>query len=405
MNLRTTWILALLLCGELLFSQDLVQWRGPNRDGKYPGTDLLKVWPETGPSLLWHFEGLGEGHASATVTGSRIYTAGTLDGTGYVFCLSADGKLVWKVPYGPEWVESWPGSRSTPLYYKGKLYLVSGFGNLVCLDAASGKLHWKADLLKEYNGRNIQWGITENLLVEGNKLFCTPGGTEHNIIALDPDTGKLIWSSPGNGEPSAYCSPALIRLPARTILVTHTASSILGIDTRDGKLLWRHPQPNKYSVHANTPCFQNGYLYCVSGYGQGGILMKISADGSVKQEIWRNTDLDYRMGGFIILDGFIYGADDSNDTWYCVDWKTGKTMFSGKISGRGNIIYADGMLYCYGDTGKISLVRPTPAGFQVVSTFAVPYGEDQHWAHLVISNGRLYVRHGNSLMAYDIKEK
>jgi len=399
------FFLGLTLCSEISFSQDIVQWRGPNRDGKYPESGLLKTWPETGPALLWHFDGLGEGHASATVTNDKIYTSGSLEGTGYVFCLSHDGKPIWKVPYGPEWTESWPGARSTPLFYNGKLYMMSGFGRLFCLDATTGKQIWSVDLLKEYDGRNIQWGMTENLLIGENKLFCTPGGITYNVIALDPDTGKLIWSSPGNEETSAYCSPQLIRLPAKTILVTHTASSIIGIDTKDGKLLWRHPQPNRYSVHANTPYYQDGQVYCVSGYGQGGVLLKLSADGSVKQEVWRNTTLDCKTGGFIVLDRIIYGSGDANKGWYGVDWKTGSTVFSDKSLGKGNIIYADGMLYCYAESGEVALVRPSPSGIRKVSSFQVPYGEAQHWAHLVIRNGRLYVRHGSSLMVYELAKK
>jgi len=112
---------------------------------------------------------------------------------------------------------------------------------------------WTVDLMKDYDGRNIKWAITENLLIDDNKLFCTPGGVEANVIALDKNTGKLIWKSKGNGELSAYCSPALIKLPQRHILATMTESSILGIDTKNGNVLWRQEHTNKYSVHPNTP--------------------------------------------------------------------------------------------------------------------------------------------------------
>ena len=394
-----------LFCTHFLISQETVQWRGPARDGKYPETGLMKSWPENGPDLLWHFDELGEGHGSATVTRDLIYTAGSLDGKGYIFCFTLEGKLLWKVYYGEEWTESWPGARSTPLFSGGKLYIMSGFGKLVCMNASDGKKIWIVDLLNDYDGQNIQWGLTENLLINGDKLFCTPGGLKNNVIALDRNTGKLIWSCAGNGEKSAYCSPCLIKLPKRTILVTHTENSILGIDAENGKLLWRHPQTNRYSVHANTPYFQNGYLYCVSGYGTGGVQLKISEDGTVKQEIWRNTSLDSKMGGFIVLDDVIYGSDDSNKAWYAVDWKTGNNIHAEKILGKGVVIYSDGMLYCYSDAGEMALVKPTLNGFQKVSSFQVFFGEAQHWAHPVIKDGKLYIRHGNSLMVYDIRQK
>jgi outer membrane protein assembly factor BamB len=386
------------------FAQDNAQWRGPNRDGIYNETGLLKTWPENGPALLWHFDELGDGHSSAAVTKNRIYTAGMINGIGYIFSFSLDGKLIWKLPYGEEWTESWPGVRSTPLINDGKIYFLSGFGKLLCMQADKGEKIWTVDVMKDLHGRNIKWGVTENLLIDGNMLFCTVGGADTNVVALDRNTGKLIWISKGNGEASAYCSPMLITLPNRKILVTQTESSILGIDAANGKLLWRHDQPNKYSVHANTPLYHDGYLYCVSGYGKGGVMLKIAADGSAKQEVWRNSSLDNRMGGFVLVNGNIYGSDDSNKAWWCLDWKTGKEIYSEKITNKGNIIFSDGMLYCYGDSGEVVLVQPASDGFKKISSFKVPFGANQHWAHLVIVNGRLYVRHGSSLMVYDIKK-
>lgn len=386
------------------WSQEVAQWRGPDRDGIYPETGLLRVWPDGGPQLLWHYDELGTGHSSAVVAGERVYTAGILNGIGNIFCFSLDGKLLWKVPYGEEWTESWEGVRSTPLIVDGKIYLLSGMGKLLCRNADDGKFIWSVDIIKEYDGRNIKWGYTENLAVEGDKLFCTVGGIINNVIAVNRNTGKLIWSSKGLGETSAYCSPALVRLSTRTLLVTQTEKHILGLDASTGQLLWNHEQPNKYSVHANTPLFHDGFLFCSSGYGQGGVMLQLDAEGKKVREVWRNISMDNRMGGYVLLNGRIYGSDDSNKAWYCLDWKTGKELGSEKVTGRGNIISSDGMLYCYSDKGEIVLALPGSSGLTKVSGFNVPYGTDQHWAHLVIAHGKLFVRHGNSLMVYNIKK-
>ncbi len=386
-------------------AQNTSQWRGPGRDGIYPESGLLKSWSAEGPALLWHFDGLGTGHSSATVTADRIYTAGTLEGIGYLFCFDFEGHLLWKVPYGEEWTESWPGVRSTPLVSNGKIYQLSGLGKLLCRRADNGAFIWSVDVLKDYHGPNIKWGVTENLLIDGNKLFCTVGGADSNVIALNPDDGSLIWKSKGRGEASAYGSPALVKLANRHLLVLHTAKSILGMDAADGKLLWSVDQPNAWSVHANTPFFHEGYLYCVSGYGKGGVMLKLSDDGGSVQEVWRNTNLDNRMGGFVVLHGKIYGSDDGGKAWYCLDWKTGVSMYSEKITGKGNIISADGLLYLYGENGEIVLADPLMDSFKKISSFKVPFGTDQHWAHLVIGSGRLFVRHGGSLMVYDVRKK
>ncbi|MCX6241705.1 MAG: PQQ-binding-like beta-propeller repeat protein [Bacteroidetes bacterium] len=383
-------------------SQDISQWRGPDRNGIYPETGLMKSWPETGPALLWHYDELGDGHSSAAVTNDRIYTCGEVNGIGYLYSFDLNGKLLWKMPYGEEWTESWPGVRSTPLVCDGKIYMMSGFGKLICRKAESGDFIWTIDILKDFKAPNIKWGVTENLLIDGNKLFCTPGGPEASVVALDRKTGKLLWKCAAKGESSAYCSPAIFTHNKRRILATHTASSIIGIDTETGKFLWSVDQPNTYSVHANTPEYIDGSIYCVSGYGKGGVLLKLSGDGSSVTETWRSPSISNRMGGFVVLNGKIYGSDDAGKAWYCTDWKTGTDMFSEKVTGKGNIISADGMLYLYGDNGEIVLAKPSPTGFGKVSSFKVPFGSAQHWAHLVIKNGRLYVRHGNSLMVYNI---
>jgi len=263
---------------------------------------------------------------------------------------------------------------------------------------------WTIDILKMFNAPNIKWGVTENLLTDGNKLFCTPGGPEAGVVALDCNTGKVLWKCPARGESSAYCSPALFTHNNRKILVTHTASSIIGIDAETGKFLWSVDQPNTYSVHANTPLYYDGSVYCVSGYGKGGVMLKLSADGSSVKETWRSNSISNRMGGFVLVNGNIYGSDDAGKAWYCTNWATGADKYSEKITGKGNIIFSDGLLYLYGDNGEIILAQPSSSGFSRISSFKVPFGSAQHWAHLVIKTGRLYVRHGNSLMVYNIKK-
>jgi outer membrane protein assembly factor BamB len=404
--MKSILVFLLACCILSVSSQEISQWRGPNRNGIYPASGLLKTWPTTGPKLLWHFEGLGEGFASATVTKDHIYTAGCVNGKGYVFCLSHEGKQVWKITYGDEWVESWNGTRSTPLYCDGKVYMISPYGKLVCLGGERGNLIWSADLMKTYGAENIQWGITENLLVDGEKLFCIVGGTKHNVIALNKDSGKLIWSSAGNGGKSAYNSPLLIKLSTRKLLVAITDKSILGMDAETGKKLWSQEFLNQYSVHPNTPIYENGYLYCFTGYGSGGLQLKLSADGSSVTQVWKNASLDPKTGGAVMLNGKIYGFGDKNKGFHVIDWKTGKELAFDKFNQKGGtIIAADGMLYTYDESGEVALVQITGTGIKKISSFKVPFGADQHWAHLVIDDGKLYVRHGNSLMAYDLKGK
>jgi len=305
------------------------QWRGENRDGKYPDTGLLNKWSTEGPKLLWHYDLLGPGHASAAVTNNFVYTAGvnTVTEMGFIIAFDHSGKTVWKKVYAKEWVENWDGVRSTPIIDGEKLYILSSYGVVVCMNSKNGDKIWSIDLMKDYNARNIEWGFTENLVIEDDKLFCTAGAEEANVVALDKNSGNLIWKCKGNGEKSAYNSPFVINHNNKKIFITMTESSILGIEVESGKLLWSFSQPNKYSVHANTPTYKDGMLYCVSGYGKGSVMLKLADDGNSVTEMWRDENLDNKMGGVILLDGIIYGSGHFNRKWYGIDWKTGNKHF------------------------------------------------------------------------------
>ena len=311
----------IILTTLLLFNvqaQEPTRWRGPSGDGIYPETGLLKQWPANGPEILWSYENLGQGHSSAAVSSGFIYTSGMIEGKGYLFKFELDGTLVYKKSYGPEYTESWYGTRGTPVIVGEKIYLESGHGKLVCFNNSDGKILWSKNLFKDFDGKNIQWGVNETPVIDGDIIYVTPGGRKYNVVALDRHTGKLIWTSPGKRELSAYCTPVLFEHNGRKILATHTASHLIGLDAATGKMLWSQSQPNEWSVHPNTPLYHNGELYYFSGYGQGGGMLKLSADGNSVSQKWRNRTIDSRMGGAILLDGYIYASGDNNRECRCM---------------------------------------------------------------------------------------
>lgn len=394
--------LFICFCVSPGFGQIDSQWRGPNRDGIYPDENLLKEWPEGGPELLWSVDGLGEGYSSAAVTSDRVYITGMTRGTGSLDALDMNGNIVWKSSYGPEWDGSRPGARTTPTVVGNRIYLLSAEGRIVCLDT-EGKTVWSVDLIRDFEVRNIEWGMTESLLVDGDRVFCTPGGRDVMIVALDRHTGKTIWRVKGNGEKSGYSSPCLIKHGNRRLILTMTARSVVGVDADTGEYLWRSPHVTEYDVNANTPLYHDEFIFTVSGYGTGGQMFKLSEDGKKVNRVWSEGTFDSQMGAAVLVDGYIYGSGHQRRGWHCLDWKTGKVQFSERaIGNKGNIIYADGMLYCYSERGDVALVKPDPKQFEVVSSFKIKQGSGEHWAHLVIKNGRLYVRHGDVLMVYGI---
>jgi len=406
MHKSGTFIVSLfVLCVLILPGSIEAQWRGAQRDGIYPGENLIDLWPESGPERLWSAEGIGAGFSSVAVTADRVFVTGLIEKTGYLFAFDLNGTQIWKSSYGPEWSTSYPGARSTPVVVGNRIYLMSALGNVLCFNS-DGKKIWSVDIAKQFQYQELKWGFTESVLVDGDRVFCTPGGPTVAVAALDRHTGEILWASKANGEASSYCSPLLVTHNNRRLVVTMTARSVIGIDANTGEFLWRHDHVTKYNINPNTPLYHDGRLFILSGYGTGSQKLKLNQDGSAVEQVWSQPILDSQFGSAILVDGFLYGSGQRNKGWHCVDWDTGEVKYTDKTLGnKGNIIYADGMAYCYNENGNVGLVKLAPEAFEVVSSFTIDWGTAQHWAHPVIRDGRFYVRHGNVLTVYDISAK
>jgi outer membrane protein assembly factor BamB len=381
------------------------QWRGPNRAGVYDERGLLDAWPEKGPELLWSFQGLGAGHSSAAIGHNRVYLNGMPDTTGVLYCLDLDGNLLWKKTYGTEWHVNYTGPRSTPVIAGNHVYIQSGMGVVYCVDALSGDIIWEADLLSRFNAANIQWGMTESMLVDGDNIICTPGGEEHNVVALNRFTGETVWTSRGYGEPAAYCSPILVEHNGTRLVVTMTATSIMGIDAATGEMYWRAEQMQRNKIHANSPLYSGGVIYCSSASApenSGTLALSLSGDGKQVEQLWRNESLQNLMGGLVLVDGNIFGSTYRSKNWYAVDVSNGESTLLTNDFTNGVVVYADGLFYLYNESGEVALVKMDHETFEIISRFSVTLGTGEHWAHPVIHNKRMYIRHGDALMVYDV---
>jgi len=110
------------------------------------------------------------------------------------------------------------------------------------------------------------------------------------------------------------------------------------------------------------------------------------------------------MGGAVLIEGHIYGSGDNGRSWQCVDWKTGEQKYSSTEVGKGVVISANKNLIGYSEKGELFMAEANPSGLKIIGKTKVSLGSEQHWAHPVIHNGILYVRHGNTLIAYKISE-
>ncbi|MBN1465586.1 PQQ-binding-like beta-propeller repeat protein, partial [candidate division KSB1 bacterium] len=312
---------------------------------------------------------------------------------------------LWRTTYGPEWDAGHKGARTTPTVVDDKIYLISGTMQVTCLDTA-GKIVWRVDMAKEFGARNLHWGMTESPLVDGDKVFCTPGGTGAMMAALNRQNGEIIWQTKGNGQLSAYCSPVIIDHNGRRLLVTMTEKAVVALAPESGTMLWSLPHVTQYDINPNSVLYKDGYLHAISGYGTGGQLFKIAADGKSATKIWANEVPDSQMAGAVLVDGYLYSSGHQNRGWACVEWMSGDVKWQSRdYGGKGPIIFADGMLYLYSEKGDVVLVKPNPDKFEPISAFKMNDGSGEHWAHPVIKDGRLYIRHGDVMNVYDIASR
>lgn len=379
-------------------------------------TDLLKIWPTKGPRLLWEYQGLGKGWSSPTIADGTIFVTGADNKLEYLTCLNLKGKRKWKIPYGVA-ATLYSGTRSTPTWDNGMVYVISGNGEVVCIDPQKEMVVWKLHGHRIFEGKSHHFGTAESPLVHDGKVIYTPGGPRTTLVAFDQWTGGVVWESPSLDDQSAYVSPQLIHHGGKDIIATVTGMHIVGVLLQTGELLWAYPYVDAHRTrrrnqtliqNAVTPLYHDGRLFVTSGYNHVGIALKLSADGRQVTLLWESQDLDCHHGGVILHEGYLYGScwhSNIKGSWVCLDWETGRLMYDHFWHGKGSIFYADTKLYCYEEKqGHIALVNPTPQAFDIVSSFQITRGSGEHWAHPLVCNARLYIRRGDSLMVYDVKD-
>ena len=409
---------ACLLCGTAV-AQTPYGWRGPERNGVYPESGLLKEWPAEGPQLLWETMDAGKGYSSPVIVGDRLYITGmNEDETQEIFsAYTLDGKKVYQTAYSAPWNDTYPETRTTPAIDGDKAYVISGSGDVVCLNIQDGKIVWKVEAGKVYGRKTGNWGTSECPLVFDNKVIYTPAGDQTTMVALNKENGELIWKTTAFGDVGAYVSPLLISYKGKRQIVGSTAKHIFGVNPESGEIEWSFGEwgpsdrdakwPN---IAPNTPIFKDGKLFFCHGYNINGVMLQLADDLKSVSVVWRTDVLDTHHGGYVEVNVTIYGSNWINNNqgnWCAIDWNTGaagyETAWQGG-KGKGSIIAADGMLYCYDERrGAVALVRPNPAKFDIVSEFRITKGVGPHWAHPVIVNGVLYIRHGFALMAYKVR--
>ncbi len=399
------------------------QFLGPGRRNVAEEAGLMRSWPVGGPPLLWESKGLGEGYASVVIADGMIYTMGSGKDEDKVISLRlGDGRKRWATAIGPHFEKrSGDGPRSTPVIDGGWVYALGAAGELVCLQARTGKIVWTKHIIEEYDSRAPMHGLRESVTIDGERLICVPGGKQAAVVALDKMTGEEIWrtENPRGRIKAGYASVGVSEGGGvRQYLVFHDRG-ILSVRARDGVLLWEDDSTSD-TENCATPLVHGDYVFYSSAGRGGGVLLKLRGNGeSVEaRKIFETEALGNLYGGVVLMDDHLYGFNGGELT--CIEFLSGRSKWESRVKrgdGRsidrhGNLTYADGHLYMLGYGGGVALVEATPEAFRQEGGFMpATRGRlrradgDPSYAQIVVTDGKMFVRDQDSLLCYDVRER
>src|SRR4051812_36244341 len=359
-----TVMLSLSAVASNLASDDWPQWRGPKRDGISGEHGLLKDWPAGGPPVLWRGNGAGTGYSSFSAAHGRLYTLGARTGTEYLMAYdAASGKKLWEIAHGRRFGNDMgDGPRSTPTVDGDRLYTFGSSGDLSVVEAATGKVFWKVNLLQKFSGSNIQWGLSESPLVLSDRILVSPGGRGAAIVALNKSDGSVLWKALDD-EPG-YSSAVLHEAGGIREAIYFTAGRALGVDVQTGKLQWSYNQVANRTANIATPILRGNRVFLSSGYGTGAALLDLTPAGgriSAKQ-VYFTRDMRNHHASSVLIGDHLYGFSDAILTAMAFD--SGATAWRDRSVGKGSLVFADDRLYLYSEDGVVGLAEANPSAYR-----------------------------------------
>ncbi len=387
------------------------QYRGPNSDGASAEKLVAAQWPSAGPAQVWKTP-TRDGFSSLAIGEGKAFTlvGRTIGGAYQEVCVALDaatGKELWATPLNPVKFDGsgndgtsdnrgGEGPRSTPAWSDGKVYVLSARLRLVCLEADTGKIAWTKDLMKEHAGRNISWDNAASPLVVQDLVFVAGGGPGQSLLGINKRDGKVIWK--GEDAKMTHASPVVATIHGTLQVIFLTQAGLIAVHPETGKVLWRHLV--RYSTStAASPVVGEGIVFCSAGYGVGATAVQIVKSGETftTRELWRRTGnkpLANHWSTPVYHEGHLYGMfsfkEYGKGPLKCVELVTGKIKWEQPGFGAGNVIRIGGHLLALSDKGDLVLAEATPAAYKELARADVLNGKC--WSTPAFSNGRVYAR-------------
>jgi outer membrane protein assembly factor BamB len=400
--------LAALLAGASVTIQaldDWPQWRGPRRDGVSAERGLLKAWPESGPPLAWKATGAGQGYSSFAVAGGRLYTLGAREDREHVIAFDvASGKRVWDAPHGQRFSnDRGDGPRGTPTVDGTRVYAFGASGDLTALEAASGKVAWTVNVIRDFGGQNITWGLSESPLIVGDRIIVSPGGPGSSVVALNKADGKLIWKT--EADRAGYSSAVLHELGGISEAIVFTGQRALGVNIANGRVLWSYDRVANRVANIATPIVRGDHVFLSSDYGTGAALLRLTAAGGgiTAQEVYFTREMRNHHASSVLVGDHLYGFSSAILT--AMRFDTGEVAWRDRSVGKGSLVHADDRLYLFSERGVVALAEANPEAYKEHGRFSLETGSLPTWSHPVVSNGKLFLRDQDTIYAYDVRAK
>lgn len=281
------------------------------------------------------------------------------------------------------------------------LYSMSADGTLTAIRKADGKKQWEQNVVDKFGGAVAHWGMSESPLIDGNQVIVQPGGRGAAVVALDKSNGKLLWKS--GSDRAGYASAIAFDFGGIRNVVTFTGEGVVGMNAATGELLWRYDKVANRTANIATPLYSNGHLFVSSDYGTGCALLQLSGEGGkVKaQEVYFNRDMRNHYCSSVLVGEHVYGF--SANILTCMKLLTGEVAWRDRSVGKGQLLFADGMLFLQGEEGVLALAETSPTGYRELARHRTGRGEYPVWTQPVVADGRLYVRDQDKLTCFAVR--
>lgn len=383
------------------------QFRGPNHDNKSFTTGIAKTWPEEGPRLLWKKDDLGQGYSHLSFFDDWMFTAGDIGEQCLLIAMDRHtGERKWASVIGRSGVVGrYFGPRATPSVDGKHVFAYGQYGDLLCVEMATGKEVWRLNAERDWGGKFMNnWGFSSSPILDDERILLPVGGQGGTLVAFDKD-GKTLWRTKSLKDNAPYCSivPAVLGGLKQYLLFTGTG--LYGVDVKNGAILWGTDRPTDRPV-CSDPVYKDDVVLVSSAYRMGSYGYRVTKKGDAfsAEEIYRDTRLLNHHGGMILHGDHVYMTSERNLA--CMEIRTGKVLWENRSVGKGSLTFVDGHLIVRSESGDgtVALVEANPEKYVEKGRFDQPDRSDKNsWTYPMIVDGRLYVRDQNVLLCYDLR--